>query len=231
MSGAIEAAKTDKSQPSTSRIEEPEPEPFDPEPIPKPKTLPATTTSTHDSVTISLPTPPSSAPRHQQHHTPAEINALAEIFTSNVPEGTFSLAQLQGYMLTKKADPKGAAEDIGKWIEAQLEEKRKLEELKAKKRQKAKERAEAAKKKAAERAAKDAEQGENESKKEGSQTDSEEMGGDEDAGDVVVVNGDAATSKEATPSTAVNGIKSTVSASATETFVSASESGDAGESA
>ena len=101
--------------------------------------------------------------------------------------------------------------------------------MKAKKRQKAKERAEAAKKKAAERAAKDAEQGENESKKEGSQTDSEEMGGDEDAGDVVVVNGDAATSKEATPSTAVNGIKSTVSASATETFVSASESGDAGE--
>jgi hypothetical protein len=155
VSNAINAANPDKS--SSSSQQGAESEKLDPEEASKSKThtLPTTETTTHESITISLPTPPSSASlRNIASLSAEEIHALAEQFSSIVPEGTFSLAQIQGYMLMKKADPHGAVEDAADWVEKQMEERRKLEELKAKRKQKAKERAEAARKRAAEMAAK-----------------------------------------------------------------------------
>ena len=214
-----------KSGPSSSEAE-PEPELLDPETETKPKVheLPATTaTTTHETITISLPTPPSSAAiRNLQSITDAEIHALAEKFSTLVPEGTFSLAQIQGYMLMKKADPRGAVEDVAQWVEKQMEERKKLEEMKAKKKQKAKERAEAARKRAAEMAAK----GKAPSMLDGHGEDSEAPR-DRDESESVAdeVN---ETPQGTSKAVVVNGIKT--SASATETFESAisegSRSGD-----
>lgn len=63
-----------------------------------------------------------------------EIKELAEQFARYIPENTFSLAQVQGFLLTKKIDPRGAVENVENWVKEQIEEKEKIEELKAKKR-------------------------------------------------------------------------------------------------
>ncbi|KAI5118666.1 hypothetical protein M0805_001039 [Coniferiporia weirii] len=61
-----------------------------------------------------------------------DIFALSEKFADIVPEGTFAIAQVQGLLLTKKYDPCGAVADAGKWVEEQLDEKRRIEELREK---------------------------------------------------------------------------------------------------
>lgn len=111
--------------------------------------------------------------KHVPHLTPDEIDTLAGRFASHVPEGSFSLAQIQGYMLTKKSDPYGAVEGVAQWVEDQLAERRKLEELKAKKKQKMKEKAEAARKRAAEYAAAEKKKAKEE-KKDGDDSDSDD---------------------------------------------------------
>lgn len=68
--------------------------------------------------------------------TEEETLALADKFADAIPETTFSLAQVQGFLLTKKTDPIGVVEGVTAWVEGELEEKRKLEELKNKKRKK-----------------------------------------------------------------------------------------------
>ncbi|KAL5518422.1 BAT2_1 [Sanghuangporus vaninii] len=68
-----------------------------------------------------------------------EVHELARRFAEAIPEDTFSLAQIQGYLLTKKVQPRGAAGGAAEWVKNRTEEKRKLEELKEKKRQKRRE--------------------------------------------------------------------------------------------
>ncbi|KAJ7618772.1 P-loop containing nucleoside triphosphate hydrolase protein [Roridomyces roridus] len=81
-------------------------------------------------------------------YTEAELDAHAAVFGSAIPVETYSIAQIQGYLLTRKGDPSGAVEGVGEWVKAQEEEKRVLAEMKQKKRaeraRRRKERAEAA---------------------------------------------------------------------------------------
>ncbi|KAF7342731.1 p-loop containing nucleoside triphosphate hydrolase protein [Mycena sanguinolenta] len=63
-------------------------------------------------------------------YSAAEVNAYAAEFGRAVPAGAFSIAQIQGYLLTKKRNPAGAVEGVEQWLKAQEEEKRALTELK-----------------------------------------------------------------------------------------------------
>jgi chaperone BCS1 len=54
--------------------------------------------------------------------TAAEVDDLAHQFTTAVPHSKYSIAQLQGYLLGWKNDPKGAVQGISAWIaERELE--------------------------------------------------------------------------------------------------------------
>jgi len=77
--------------------------------------------------------------------TDEQIQELAESFGSRIPENSFALAQVQGYLLTNKMDARKAVADVEGWVAEQLEEKKRLQELKDKKKQKRKERMERAK--------------------------------------------------------------------------------------
>lgn len=63
-----------------------------------------------------------------------EVYAMAEKFADIVPEDTFSLAQVQGFLLKKKHDLRCAIGDAQGWVEAELTEKRRMEEAKEKRR-------------------------------------------------------------------------------------------------
>lgn len=82
--------------------------------------------------------------------TNEEVHMLSQQFSDSIPEYMFSLAQVQGYLLTKKMEPRGAVEQAAKWVEDQITEKRKIQELKESKKAKWRERKLAEKKKAEE---------------------------------------------------------------------------------
>ncbi|KAJ7199026.1 P-loop containing nucleoside triphosphate hydrolase protein [Mycena pura] len=75
------------------------------------------------------------------------LAVLAREFAMAVPANRFSIAQLQGYLLTWKNDPQAALAGIGAWIERQQKEKQEIDEMKRRRR------AEAARRRAAEREA------------------------------------------------------------------------------
>ncbi|KFY17518.1 hypothetical protein V492_00613 [Pseudogymnoascus sp. VKM F-4246] len=57
-----------------------------------------------------------------------KIEALAESFTQAMPEGVFSPAEVQGYLLKHKRSPENAAREAAKWAENTLEERKKKKE-------------------------------------------------------------------------------------------------------
>ncbi|KAJ7752663.1 hypothetical protein B0H16DRAFT_1459837 [Mycena metata] len=63
-------------------------------------------------------------------HTAGDIERLATEFAASMPPDTYSIAQIQGYLLRKKRDPLGAAKDVGEWLEEQEEERRVVAEAK-----------------------------------------------------------------------------------------------------
>ena len=73
-----------------------------------------------------------------------EARVLAQRFADVIPENMFALAQVQGYLLTKKMEPRGAVDGAQEWVDKEIEDRRKLEELKEARRAKRKERKEAA---------------------------------------------------------------------------------------
>jgi len=52
-----------------------------------------------------------------------KIAELAMAFGDKIPELTYSIAQLQGFLLSKKKNPAGAVEDVGTWMEERGKEK------------------------------------------------------------------------------------------------------------
>ncbi|KAF7303960.1 Mitochondrial chaperone BCS1 [Mycena indigotica] len=44
-----------------------------------------------------------------------DVDALAEAFAQAIPQGKYSLAQIQGFLLGFKQDPAGAVRDVGTW--------------------------------------------------------------------------------------------------------------------
>lgn len=53
-----------------------------------------------------------------------ELSSLAKIFAEKVPDGLFSPAELQGFLLKRKKDPRKACEEVENWVTAMLEVKK-----------------------------------------------------------------------------------------------------------
>ncbi|KAJ7703852.1 hypothetical protein B0H16DRAFT_1902201 [Mycena metata] len=66
-----------------------------------------------------------------------QLAALAKEFAAAIPAGRYSIAQLQGYLLSSKNDPEAALEGMRAWMETQETERRDMEELKQKRRKEA----------------------------------------------------------------------------------------------
>lgn len=62
-----------------------------------------------------------------------ELDRLADEFADNLPEATFSPAEVQGYLIMRKKDPWGAVAEISAWRDAELAKKNEKAELKEKK--------------------------------------------------------------------------------------------------
>ncbi|GJJ11559.1 hypothetical protein Clacol_005793 [Clathrus columnatus] len=63
-----------------------------------------------------------------------DISTLADVFTDSIPEETFSVAEIQGFLLLWKTDPSSAVKKIKPWVEEELFQ-RKAEEERKKKRE------------------------------------------------------------------------------------------------
>lgn len=116
-----------------------------------------------------------------------ELDKLAVRFAEIAPANTYSVAQLQGYLLNKKWDPLGAVEGLAGWFQAMEDEKALVEAARLRKLEAAK-RKYVANKKAEESAGPE---GEKEKEK---VDEAAPVGGEPE-----VVNGDEATGEQATP--------------------------------
>ncbi|KAK4670414.1 uncharacterized protein QC763_211510 [Podospora pseudopauciseta] len=56
--------------------------------------------------------------------TPEELDKIAQGFASKIPEGQFSPAELQGFLLKRKREPRRALREVGVWVEGTLEQKK-----------------------------------------------------------------------------------------------------------
>jgi chaperone BCS1 len=65
-------------------------------------------------------------------YTLHELERYAAEFALAVPAEKYSIAQIQGYLLTKKRNPAGAVQGVRDWVRSEEEEKRTLLELKQK---------------------------------------------------------------------------------------------------
>nr|GAT49808.1 P-loop containing nucleoside triphosphate hydrolase protein [Mycena chlorophos] len=87
-------------------------------------------------------------------YTSPQLAEFATAFAKAVPAHTYSIAQIQGYLLTKKCDPVGALEGVHAWLVGQEEERRAMAELKAKRKEERRRRREQREREAKEREAK-----------------------------------------------------------------------------
>jgi chaperone BCS1 len=70
---------------------------------------------------------------------PTDFPTLSSSFAANIPQHTFSTAELQGYLLSYKKDPVGAVDNIQAWVEHEMGERREKQERVEKRKKKAKE--------------------------------------------------------------------------------------------
>jgi len=71
--------------------------------------------------------------RRGHHGLSAEVlQGLGREFANRVPAGTYSIAQLQGFLMTRKNNPHGAVEDVEGWMEEQRRQRQRLREGSAK---------------------------------------------------------------------------------------------------
>ncbi|KAG8880586.1 hypothetical protein FRB97_000681 [Tulasnella sp. 331] len=64
--------------------------------------------------------------------TVEEIATLATMFSEKIPEHKYSIAQLQGYLLCSKRDPRGAATNLDEWLRIRVKDDEDKEERLAK---------------------------------------------------------------------------------------------------
>lgn len=63
----------------------------------------------------------------------SDVASLADTFTDSIPEDTFSLAELQGFLLLYKTDASGAVQNVKEWVEIELRRRQDAEEYAAEK--------------------------------------------------------------------------------------------------
>jgi chaperone BCS1 len=84
------------------------------------------------SQTTALPQPSSSARDRDREREKAEREAISEAelrlvaasFARQVPDDRFSPAEIQGFLLKRKTDPRKALAEVGGWVEGMLEQKK-----------------------------------------------------------------------------------------------------------
>lgn len=52
-----------------------------------------------------------------------ELSEIAKAFASEIPDGMMSPAEIQGFLLKRKKDPRKALKEVGAWVEAMKEQK------------------------------------------------------------------------------------------------------------
>ncbi|KAJ4389409.1 hypothetical protein N0V93_006877 [Gnomoniopsis smithogilvyi] len=60
---------------------------------------------------------------HRLDITFEELQVIATEFANRVPDGQFSPAELQGFLLKRKKDPRKAVEEVGPWVDAMVQQK------------------------------------------------------------------------------------------------------------
>ncbi|KAJ6614964.1 P-loop containing nucleoside triphosphate hydrolase protein [Mycena sp. CBHHK59/15] len=65
-------------------------------------------------------------------YTDHDLDRYASEFAAEIPREMYSIAQIQGYLLTKKRDPLGAVQGVSDWLMAQQMERRALSESRRK---------------------------------------------------------------------------------------------------
>lgn len=60
---------------------------------------------------------------HRLDITIEELQVIATNFADRVPDGQFSPAELQGFLLKRKKDPRKAVEEVGPWVDAMVQQK------------------------------------------------------------------------------------------------------------
>ncbi|KAL8965707.1 MAG: hypothetical protein Q9183_003724 [Haloplaca sp. 2 TL-2023] len=83
------------------------------------------------AVEASVPTPPES-PRESSIEeaaspAPTELHDIAAAFAKKLPEETFTPAEIQGFLLTRKSEPTRALEEVASWRDQTLRAKEKKE--------------------------------------------------------------------------------------------------------
>lgn len=61
-------------------------------------------------------------------YTAEELDVLALKFSELMTNETFSVAELQGYLLTNKLDPRGAVDNLSKWMKDQEGERARMKQ-------------------------------------------------------------------------------------------------------
>jgi len=56
--------------------------------------------------------------------TAEELKKIATEFSDQVEDDMFSPAEIQGFLLKRKKDPRKALDEVGDWVEGMLEQKR-----------------------------------------------------------------------------------------------------------
>jgi chaperone BCS1 len=54
----------------------------------------------------------------------AELKKIAREFSEQVPDKVFSPAEIQGFLLKRKKDPRKSLQDVGPWVETMVEQKK-----------------------------------------------------------------------------------------------------------
>ena len=54
-----------------------------------------------------------------------ELSSLAEEFAKKVDDDMFSPAEIQGFLLNRKKDPRRAVKEVGEWVNGMVETKKK----------------------------------------------------------------------------------------------------------
>lgn len=74
----------------------------------------------------SVLTPPATPTKTSAEEVGADKNLIqiAKEFASKIPEGEFSPAEIQGFLLKRKKNPKKAAEEVGRWVQGMVEAKK-----------------------------------------------------------------------------------------------------------
>jgi hypothetical protein len=89
--------------------------------------------SENDLASVRLPGGRPMIPKLEHYYTPEKLDTLALQFAYLMADETYSVAELQGYLLNSKWDPQGAVDNLSAWMKGQEEERAGIKEAKQRK--------------------------------------------------------------------------------------------------